>query len=74
MLGHVLRGGTPSAFDRVLGTRFGLTAADLVHQRQFSQMVVLQGNDVKSIPFSEVIGKPKLVTKEWYDIARNFFG
>jgi len=74
VLGHVQRGGTPTAFDRVLGTRFGIKAAELVHKRQFGRMVALQNNEIVSIPFSETIGTPKYVTEEWYDVARTFFG
>ena len=50
VLGHLQRGGTPTAFDRVLGTRFGIAAVDLVHAENFGNMVSLQGNEIVSIP------------------------
>src|SRR4030066_1106093 len=74
ILGHIQRGGTPTAFDRVLGTRFGIAAVDLVHQGKFGQMVCLDGNSIKSLPIVEPIGKPKLVDEELYGVAEAFFG
>jgi ATP-dependent phosphofructokinase / diphosphate-dependent phosphofructokinase len=61
VLGHVQRGGTPSAFDRVLGTRFGTAAVDLIRDGGFGRMVTLRGNDVGSVPIIEACGKLKLV-------------
>ncbi|MGB1892799.1 MAG: 6-phosphofructokinase, partial [Candidatus Latescibacterota bacterium] len=74
VLGHLQRGGTPTAFDRVLGTRFGIAAVDLVHAENFGNMVSLQGNEIVSIPLSEAVDKLKVVDQEFYDLARVFFG
>jgi 6-phosphofructokinase 1 len=73
VLGHIQRGGSPTAYDRVLGTRFGLAAADLIHTRQFGRMVALQGTEIRDIPLSEAVGRLKTVTPERYEIARVFF-
>jgi ATP-dependent phosphofructokinase / diphosphate-dependent phosphofructokinase len=73
-LGHVQRGGTPTARDRVLATRFGLAAADLVRAGSFGYMVALRGNGIVSVPLEEAIAELKTVPREWYDVARAFFG
>ena len=74
ILGHLQRGGSPTAFDRVLATRFGIAAIDLVHEGRFGRMVALQGNKMVSLPLEEVIGKRKSVDLELYEIASVFFG
>ena len=74
VLGHVQRGGTPTAFDRVLATRFGLKAADLVEARDFGQMAALRGADVLAVSLREATAELKTVPDEWYDVARAFFG
>ena len=74
VLGHLQRGGTPTAFDRVLGTRFGVAAIDLVQTENFGNMVSLQGNEIVSIPLSEAVDKLKVVDQDFYDLARVFFG
>ncbi|MGH3001184.1 MAG: 6-phosphofructokinase [Gaiellaceae bacterium] len=74
VLGHVQRGGTPTAYDRILATRFGLKAADLVEAGEFGQMAALHGDDVVSVPLKEATAELKTVTDEWYDVARAFFG
>jgi phosphofructokinase-like protein len=74
VLGHVQRGGTPTAFDRVLATRLGIAAIDLVHEGTFGHMVGLQGNKVVSVPLSEALAELKTVDKDLYDIAKVFFG
>lgn len=61
VLGHLLRGGTPNAFDRVLSTRFGTEAADLIEDRDFGKMVALRGQEVVPFPIEEAIFSPKLV-------------
>ena len=53
MLGHIQRGGTPTAFDRVLATRFGLHAIDAVHDGDFGKMVALRGTDIVRVPLIE---------------------
>ena len=74
VLGHLQRGGSPTAFDRILATRFGLAAIDLVHDKKFDQMVAIKGNRITSVPLEQVIGKRKTVDLELYDIASVFFG
>ena len=74
VLGHLQRGGTPSAFDRVLGTRFGIAAIDLVHRRDYGKMVSLQGNEVVAVPIGDAIGDLKMVSDDLFDIATVFFG
>jgi hypothetical protein len=74
VLGHLQRGGSPIAFDRVLATRFGIAAIDLVHEGRFDQMVAIQGNTVLSVPLKDVAGKRKTVDLKLYDIAATFFG
>jgi phosphofructokinase-like protein len=74
VLGHLQRGGTPTAFDRILATRYGIAAIDLVHERKFGCMVALKGNKIVSVPIEEVIGKRKTVDLQLYDTASLFFG
>jgi len=74
VLGHIQRGGSPIAFDRVLATRYGIAAIDLVHEGRFGRMVALQGNEVVSVPFKDVVGKRKTVDLKLYEIAEVFFG
>jgi phosphofructokinase-like protein len=74
VLGHLQRGGSPTAFDRVLATRYGIAAIDLVHDGQFGRMVALQGNKIVSVPLKDVIGKRKTVDLELYEIAKIFSG
>lgn len=74
VLGHLQRGGTPTAFDRVLGTRFGIAAIDLVHANDFGKMVSLQGNEIVAIPLADAVDQLKVVDQELYDLATVFFG
>ena len=74
VLGHVQRGGTPSAFDRWLATRFGLHAIAAVHDREFGTMVALRGKDIVRVPLLEGTGELKLVQPEEYAEAEVFFG
>jgi len=67
-LGHTQRGGTPSAFDRMLATRYGLAAIDLVHQGQFGRLVVLRGNKIESIPLAEAISKNRTLDDSFLEI------
>ncbi len=73
-LGHVQRGGTPTAFDRVLATRFGIAAIDAVHDESWGQMVALRAGSIVRVPLEEAVGELKLVDPELYDVARVFFG
>lgn len=74
VLGHLQRGGTPTAFDRILATRFGIAAIDMVHQRKFDCMVAIKGNKTAFVPLEQVVGKRKTVDSELYNIASVFFG
>jgi 6-phosphofructokinase 1 len=74
VLGHIQRGGSPTAFDRILATRYGIAAIDLVHKGQFGLMVALQGDEIVSVSLREVIGKRKTVDLRLYEIAKVFFG
>jgi phosphofructokinase-like protein len=74
VLGHIQRGGSPTAFDRILATQFGIGAIDLVHERKFGRMVAIKGNKMVSVPLKDVIGKRKTVDMELYDMASVFFG
>jgi len=74
VLGHVQRGGTPTSFDRVLATRFGLAAVDAVHDGQSGVMVALRGTDIVRVPLSAATSQLKLVPAERYAEAEVFFG
>ncbi|WP_405799915.1 6-phosphofructokinase [Streptomyces sp. NBC_01506] len=74
VLGHVQRGGTPSAFDRWLATRFGLHAIDAVKDGDFGKMVALRGTDIVRVPISEAIAELKTVRPELYQEVGVFFG
>jgi len=74
VLGHIQRGGTPTARDRILATRFGIKASDLVAEGAFGQMAALHGDDVVSVPLQEATAELKTVPDAWYDVARTFFG
>jgi 6-phosphofructokinase 1 len=74
VLGHVQRGGTPTPRDRVLATRYGLKAADLVHEGRFGQMAALRGDAIVDVSLAEATAELKTVPPEWYDVARAFFG
>ena len=72
-LGHVQRGGTPTAFDRVLASRFGVAAIDAVHDEAWGSMVALQAGHVVRVPLAEAVGQLKLVDPELYGVAQVFF-
>ncbi len=74
VLGHVQRGGTPTAYDRVLSTRFGLQAIDAVHEGDFGVMVALRGTDIIRVPLSQATAELKTVPPERYAEAETFFG
>ena len=74
ILGHVQRGGTPTAFDRVLATRFGVAAIDAVHRGDFGVMVALRGPDVITVPLHEATDSLKTVDPKIYEVAEVFFG
>ncbi|WP_150243670.1 6-phosphofructokinase [Nocardiopsis quinghaiensis] len=74
VLGHVQRGGTPSAFDRVLATRLGVNAIQAVHEKSFGKMVGLQGTDIVRVNLAEATDTLKTVPAERYEEAEVFFG
>ena len=74
VLGHVQRGGTPTAFDRWLATRFGLQAIDAVAEGDFGTMMALRGTDIVRVPLIEGTGELKLVSEREYAEAQVFFG
>jgi ATP-dependent phosphofructokinase / diphosphate-dependent phosphofructokinase len=74
VLGHVQRGGTPTPRDRVLATRFGLKAADLVEQGKFGRMTALRGDEIVDVSLDEATEELKTVPPAWYDVAKAFFG
>ncbi|MFJ1924448.1 6-phosphofructokinase [Streptomyces sp. NPDC088131] len=74
VLGHIQRGGTPSAFDRWLATRFGLHAIDAVHDGDFGKMVALNGTDIVRVPIAEATARLKTVDPALYAEAEVFFG
>src|ERR1700690_3726083 len=69
VLGHIQRGGSPSAFDRVLATLYGLGAIDMVHRGEFGQMAALRGNKIISIPLAEAIASNRKLDQEILDAA-----
>jgi ATP-dependent phosphofructokinase / diphosphate-dependent phosphofructokinase len=74
VLGHVQRGGTPTPRDRVLATRYGLKAADLVLDGSFGRMAALHGDAIVDVSLAEATADIKRVPREWYEVARAFFG
>src|SRR5579864_2432543 len=71
ILGHIQRGGPPTAFDRMLATRYGIGAIDLVHQGRFGRMVALKGNDISSVPIADAVAKTRYVSQEFIDVAES---
>jgi len=74
VLGHLLRGGTPTAFDRILATRFGLAAVDAAHDGDGDVMVALQGTDIVRVPLADAVGVLKTVPRERLAEAEVLFG
>lgn len=74
VLGHIQRGGTPTAFDRVLATRFGLAAIDAVHDGRWGQMVALKGDQILPVELGDAVLQLKLVDENLYQDAATFFG
>lgn len=74
VIGHIQRGGAPTLFDRILGTRVGLKAAELVDAGQFGKMVALRGNDVLGVSLEEATSKLKTVPPEWFEIMDTLTG
>jgi 6-phosphofructokinase 1 len=74
VFGHIQRGGTPTAFDRILGTRFGVKAVELIIAKKWGKMVALRGNAIVDVPLEEAVKELKTVDNELYDVAKVFFG
>jgi 6-phosphofructokinase 1 len=74
ILGHVLRGGTPTAFDRVIATRFGIEAIDAANEKDFGKMVALRGTDIVRVPIESGVRELKTVDPSLFDAATVFFG
>jgi phosphofructokinase-like protein len=73
-LGHIQRGGSPTARDRVLATRYGLKASELVREGAWGMMAALRGDDIVAVPIAEAVASLKLVPQTLYDQAAVFFG
>jgi 6-phosphofructokinase 1 len=69
-LGHTQRGGTPTAFDRMLATRYGVAAIDLVHAGKFGRLVVLKGTEISDIPIEDAIAKTRTVGEDLFAVVR----
>ena len=74
ILGHIQRGGSPVAYDRVLGTRFGVEAVDAVSDGDFGRMVALRGTRIERVPLDDALREPKLLDPAFYETAEVFFG
>jgi 6-phosphofructokinase 1 len=74
VLGHIQRGGTPTAFDRVLATRLGVAAIDAAHDGRWGSMPSLRGNRIELVPLSEAVASLRTVPPEDYEVAAPFFG
>jgi 6-phosphofructokinase 1 len=74
VLGHIQRGGSPTAFDRVLGTRFGVRAMELALEKKFGYMTSLSGVEIKEVPIAEAVGTLKTVDSKFYEMTKTFFG
>ena len=73
VLGHIQRGGSPSAFDRVLATRYGLGAIDMIHRQEFGRMAALRSNKIVSIPLKEAIAKNRTVDQDMIEMVDGLF-
>ena len=73
ILGHIQRGGSPTAYDRVLGTRFGVFAVEMIRDNKFGKMAALKGTDIIDIPLEVAVNKLKTVDEKFYETARVFF-
>lgn len=72
VIGHVQRGGPPTVFDRILSTRVGVKAVEMIHAGEFGKMAAISGNKVIAVPLEDAIGKPKLVDKDWINFMKIF--
>jgi phosphofructokinase-like protein len=74
VIGHIQRGGAPTLFDRILGTRVGVKAAELVHEGKFGQMAAQRGDAIVGVSLEEATGKLKTVTPEWFSLLDTLVG
>jgi 6-phosphofructokinase 1 len=74
VLGHIQRGGTPTAFDRVLATRLGVAAVDAANDGRWGMMPALRGTRIQLVPLSEAVAELRTVHAEDYEAAETFFG
>ena len=74
VLGHTQRGGTPTAFDRVLATRLGIAAIDGAHDSRWGMMPALKGNQIELVPLKQAVAELRTVPVEEYEVAETFFG
>lgn len=73
VLGHIVRGGSPTVFDRILGTRVGVKAAEMVKEGEWGKMAALHGLDMVAVPLGDAVGVNKQVPPDWYETAKIFF-
>ena len=73
-LGHIQRGGPPSAYDRFLGLRYGSKAAELIHEGKFGRMASLQGTKIVDVPIEKAVAERKVVSKDLWKLAKSYFG
>ena len=71
-IGHIQRGGSPTLFDRMLGSRVGVKAVEMIHNGEFGQMAALHGTEVVAVPLAEAVGRLKTVPQEWVDLLNVF--
>jgi len=74
ILGHIQRGGSPTAFDRILATRFGVTAVDLIERGEFGKMVALRGKDIVGVELGKAVLETRTIDDELVRMAEVFFG
>jgi 6-phosphofructokinase 1 len=70
-LGHTQRGGTPTAYDRMLATRYGIAAIDLAHAGKFGRLVVLKGTQISDIPLADAIARTRTVGEDLFSVVRS---
>jgi len=73
VIGHMQRGGQPTLFDRILATRVGIKAAELIRDEDFGKMAALVGNKIVGVPLKDATGKLKVVSEEWFKLADLLF-
>lgn len=72
VIGHIQRGGPPTVFDRILASRLGVHAVDMIHNNEFGKMAALSGNKIVSVPLEDAVNKPKLVDEDWIRLKEIF--